>query len=178
MSAANLAQTASFFGSVPAKSLQEFVEQCEERHIAAGELVFQQGEPAETGLLLLEGLFEVSIETDKRVRNVGLVHPGEIVGEQGLFIQGAKRNATVQANKASKVLVIELSLLQEFSHNPAVAVLELHLLATLGRRVRTTNRLIQKAWKASPLPDPEPAPEETAPATLTQRILSFFRSGT
>ena len=176
MSAASLAQTASFFGSVPQGALQEFVERCEIQHVAAGELVFQQGELAETGLLLLEGLFEVSVETDKRVRNIGLVHPGEIVGEQGLFIRGAKRNATVQANKQSKVLVIELSLLQELSHNPAVAVLELHLLATLGRRVRTTNRLIQKAWKASPLPEPEP--KEVAPPTLTQRLLSIFRSGT
>ena len=175
MSTANLAQTASFLSSVPPKALQEFLDRCEVQQIAAGELVFQQGEPAETGLLLLEGLFEVSVETDRRVRNIGMVHPGEIVGEQGLFIQGAKRNATVQANQASKVLIIDLSLLQELSHNPAVAVLELHLLATLGRRVRSTNRLIQKAWKASPLPETEP--EATAPPTLAQRILSIFRSG-
>jgi len=175
VSTASLAKTASFFGSVPPSALEEFVERCEQRQIAAGELVFQQGEQAESGLLLLEGLLEVSVETNKRVRNIGLVHPGEIVGEQGLFIQGAKRNATVQANQLSTALVIELSLLQDLSHNPAVSVLELHLLATLGRRVRSTNQLIQTAWKATPLPEPESS--APSPTPLSQRILSIFRGG-
>jgi CRP-like cAMP-binding protein len=150
LSGADLAQIAGFFGGVSAADLEEFAARAELVSFEEGELVYQQGDPAHDGLLLLEGLLEVSIEASRQVRHVGLVRPGELVGEFGLFVSQAARNATVQANKASRGLRIEPGLLSELPENPAVAVLELHLLSALGRRMRNMNQLITLAWRDEP----------------------------
>jgi len=149
--------------------MRELAERCETTRFGPADLVYQQGDPGDTGLLLLGGLLEVSVETERRVRHLGLIHPGEIVGEQCLFMDGIHRSATVQANQESTALVLTPSLLVELSHNPAIAVLELHLLATLGRRVRQTNLVIQKAWKVAPQPTESPSP-----AGISQRLRSLF----
>jgi len=167
----DLTTIAPFFAGIPGDAMRELAESCETTQFGSGELVYQQGNPGDTGLLLLDGLLEVSVETERQVRHLGLIHPGEIVGEQCLFMDGIHRSATVQANKASTALVLAPTILADLSHNPAIAVLELHLLATLGRRVRQTNLLIQKAWKVSPQ-----APESLPAAGFSQRLRSLFGS--
>ncbi len=167
----NLSTLAPFFSGVPTEAMKELAQACETVRFSPADLVYQQGDPGETGLLLLEGLLEVSAETDRRVRHLGLIHPGEIVGEQCLFMDGIHRSATVQANQASAALVLDPTILSRLAENPAMAVLELHLLATLGRRIRQTNLVIQTAWKVPLAPPASPK----AP-TFSQRLRNLLGS--
>jgi len=137
------------FRDVSTKHINEFVAQCQSNSKQIGEVICTQGEQASHAMLLLHGKLSVSVSTGENNRHVGEVHPGEIFGEQGLFHSNGIRNATVIANESSTCLILTPKLMRVASSNDAVVALERHLIATMARRIRSTNLAIQKAWKES-----------------------------
>lgn len=159
------------FRSVPEASLEHLLQVCSPTRYRTAARIFEQGSPADQALLLVEGRLEVSVKSGSTHRHVGEIHPGEVVGEQALFVAGGRRNAAVFANQPSTALVLSPELFRSGSDDPAIAALERHLIATLARRIRKTNLEIQKAWKATRVEDSE---EVAEPSTIRDRLRSLF----
>jgi tryptophan 2,3-dioxygenase len=77
-----------------------------ERAIAAGELLFRQGDPADRVYLILEGTVAVYKERAERRVLIGRVGAGRCVGELAL-VRRAQRSATVAAETDVRVLEVD-----------------------------------------------------------------------
>lgn len=164
------------FKNVPESEIRELINQCEPSSYAMGAVVCHQGEPATNAMLLLEGKLDVSVRAESHTRSVGSIHPGEIFGEQGLFHSKGVRNATVLASKPSQCLKLTPKIMKTQANNKAMVALEQHLIATMARRIRSTNLQIQKAWKdESKNNQPtQQAPQEEQKTSLLGRLKSLF----
>jgi len=117
----------------------------------------------------------VSVRAESHTRSVGSIHPGEIFGEQGLFHSKGVRNATVLASRPSQCLKLTPKLMKTHANNKAMVALEQHLIATMARRIRSTNLQIQKAWKEeSKNNQPTNQPQEEQKTSLLGRLKSLF----
>lgn len=158
------------FKQTPRRSLDELCALAPPVHFPRGHTVFTQGAEADLALLLIDGRLVALVSQGRDEREVGDVRAGEIVGEQGLFVPGGKRSATVKAAEASTCLLLSTDVMDHAFHNPAIVALERYMLGTLARRIRNTNQGIQKAWKEAPLPDDD-APKSPS---LRDRLASLF----
>jgi len=170
MSVQKLAKLPLFRG-VPEASLKHLLEVCSPTRYRIAALVFEQNTMADKALLLVEGRLEVSVKSGSTHQHVGEIHPGEVVGEQALFVAAGVRNASVFANLPSTALILSPELFQSGGTDPAIAALERHLIASLARRIRKTNLEIQKAWKATRV---ETVEEVAEPSTIRDRLRSLF----
>jgi len=135
------------FKKVPKSDLARLTELSTASNYGIGDCICRQGEQATNAMLLVSGRLEVSIQTDSSVKHIGVIHPGEIFGEQGLFHSKGKRNATVLANRPSQCLTLTPDIMRLSHDNEAIGALERHLIATMARRIRSTNKAIQLVWK-------------------------------
>ncbi len=147
MSSPDVLASMFVFKGVPKRSLHELCILAPPVQFPLGATVFEQGKVADVALILIEGRLEVEVESRGQYRQVGQVHPGEIVGEQALFSRGGERSATVRAAIASTLLLLSPEMMERASGNPAMIAIEQQLLATLARRLRRTNQETQKIWK-------------------------------
>lgn len=77
-----------------------------ERHLAAGETLFERGATSHSLFFLNEGRLSAQVEgPDGTPRTVAVFMPGAVVGEMG-FYTGEGRSATVVADAASHLIVI------------------------------------------------------------------------
>jgi CRP-like cAMP-binding protein len=142
-------QELHLFRNVERKDLEKLVMLCQVINFPVGQTIYAQGSDAKDAMILLSGRLEVSVRTPISHRHLGDIHPGEIFGEQGLFHSDGSRNATVIANQDSFCLLVTSTLMRETWNNQAIVALEKHLIATMARRIRNTNRAILKVWKDS-----------------------------
>lgn len=147
------------FRNVDRNDVIRLVKMCEIRHFMPRNVIYPQGAPAENAMILVSGKLDVNIVTGSTERHLGDIHPGEIFGEQGLFHSGGVRSAQVVANKESVCLLITPELMRDTWNNQAIVALEQYLIATMARRIRTTNLEIQKIWKSEE--KKEETPEKT-----------------
>lgn len=157
------------FREVPKRALSELCILAPPVQFQIGAVLFEQGMTADVALLLIEGKLNVEVRGANQLRQLGQVHPGEIVGEQALFSRGGQRSATVRAAAASSCLLLSAEVLEKASTNLAVIAIERQLLATLARRIRGTNQEIQKVWKETN----ELAPPDNK-KSLATRLRSLF----
>ena len=162
------------FASVPRSDLEDLLRRAPSQQHARGTALFQQGDAAEDAVLLVDGMLGVSVQVGSLSRQVGSVRPGEIAGEQGLFVRGGVRNALVVATQPSVTLRLTPGLLQAARGNAAVVALEQQLIATLARRVRSTNLAIQKAWKEEARLRSTQQPATPNAPTFRDRLMSLF----
>ncbi|MDP2309471.1 MAG: cyclic nucleotide-binding domain-containing protein [Pseudomonadota bacterium] len=107
--------------------------------------LFLQGDPlSEHAWLLVTGRLSVLVTSGGQQRVMADVWPGEIVGEAALYARGRARSATVMTVGPSVVLRIPRSALLESENQPALIALELHLLETMAKRLRSTNVVLQR----------------------------------
>jgi len=135
------------FTNVPKGALGELCILAPPVQFPIGAMVFEQGKTSDVALLLIDGRLDVEVESKGQHRQVGQIHPGEIVGEQALFSRGGERSATVRAGTPSSCMLLSSEVMEQAQANPAIIAIERHLLATLARRIRRTNQEIQKVWK-------------------------------
>lgn len=174
MSVVEKLESMYLFKDVSRRSLQEFIVHAPPVQFPRGSEVFRQGSPADVALLLIEGRLTAQVEAGGEIRQVGEIRAGEVMGEQGLFIPGGRRSATVVAAEPCECLLVDRRVMDHAATNPAVVRLEQHLLGTLARRIRKTNQSIQMAWKAQ-APAADAAKEApTTPTTLRQRLSRMF----
>jgi CRP-like cAMP-binding protein len=113
----------------------QLVDRCIQRKYEKGQIVYCQGEPAESMLVLETGCLKISTfssEGDELV--VSKVLPGEIIGELGI-LSNVPRSATVTALQRSSALTLTRSVVMELiEKRPAVAVAMLQQMADMVRR--------------------------------------------
>lgn len=162
------------FRSVPREALVDLLQRAPAQRHPPGTVLFRQGDAAEDAVLLVDGLLEVSVQAGASNRHVGTVRPGEVAGEQGLFVRDGARNASVMVSQPSQTIRLTPGLLRDGRSNPAIVAIEQQLIATLARRVRSTNRAIQVAWKEESRRRAAAAPPEENAPTFAQRLMSLF----
>ena len=86
------------FASVPRSDLEDLPVAPTRQH-ARGTALFQQGDAAEDAVRWWMACWVCVCAGGEPVRQVGSVRPGEIAGEQGLFVRGGVRNALVVATQ-------------------------------------------------------------------------------
>lgn len=138
LDAENLFSETILFRDLSTEEVREIVRVSEQRGIAAGDLLFQQGDEARALYMIQSGELEVRA-TSPFADEVVLAHlgPGAVVGEMAL-LEGGSRSATVEA--LSDCTVFELShdafnALRSRKRHAAFKLI-LNLARTLGERRR------------------------------------------
>jgi CRP-like cAMP-binding protein len=164
------------FKAVPRLSLEELVALAPPVQFAKDVIVFHQGAPTDVALLLIEGRLVATVEAGGEHQQVGDIRAGEIVGEQGLFLPGGRRSATVTTAEACTALLLSPKVMDHAASNPAIITLEQQLLGTMARRIRKTNQAIQQVWKSdtSGATTSATANRSAEPTTLRQRLANLF----
>lgn len=108
------------------------------RRLAAGDILFQEGEASDTVYVLLSGSLKVYSRNDAGREVVyNVLQPGEMLGE--MVLDGGPRSASVQALEPSECLAIEgddvRGLLRDYPEFAEVLVLK--LIARLRHATRT-----------------------------------------
>lgn len=133
------------FRGVPSAAVRELLTVTSLVSFPADRVLFLQGDPlSEDAWLLVTGRLSVLVASGDKQRVMADVWPGEIVGEAALYARGRARSATVVTVGPSVVLRIPRSALLASDDQPALIALELHLLETMARRLRTTNVVLQR----------------------------------
>lgn len=132
---------------VPAESIAWVLRQSPPVEYAAGQVLFREGEPADSALLVVHGELAVFVDGPDGQRQVGQVGAWDVVGETALYATSQTRSATVRASRDSTCLVVSVDMLAAAADNPVIAALEYHLLHTLTHRIRMTNQAIQDVWR-------------------------------
>ncbi|HEY3358727.1 MAG TPA: cyclic nucleotide-binding domain-containing protein [Polyangia bacterium] len=103
--------TTGAFARIGADQQRIIAEMMRVEEFAQGELVFEQGEPADCVLVVAEG--RLAIYVPDSVGPVEVVGPGELLGEYGLFA-GFVRTATVRAETDTRVLTLDYERFRAF----------------------------------------------------------------
>ncbi len=109
------------FSRVPAANVQRVFERMEPVDCAAGQIVLEQGSPANHYYVVRNGTFEVSHRTgpDTPTVEVARLGPGDTFGEEAL-VSGAERNATVRALETGTVMRMTRDAFVELIQEPAL----------------------------------------------------------
>jgi CRP-like cAMP-binding protein len=160
------------FRGVPEADLQAFEALCTPVNLGVGHVIFRTGEAADSAMLLVSGRLVASVGG----RELGEIHPGELLGELGLLGRGQRRSADVSAREPSFALLLPPNPLASGDRNLAVVAIERHLLATLARRIRRTNQALSSVWRDDGPAQPSAAavsPSSPAPS-LRSRLARLF----
>ena len=161
------------FRSVPPSALAELWQLGKFTAIKEGQVVLKQGDEANAALLLLQGELEAVVGSGPKEKAVGRIRAGELVGETAIFAKGGKRSANVRAVKPSNCLLIGPRVMSASLDNPALVFLEIHMLATMAKRIRGTNQTIQGIWEEA-APTPVRTPTAKRSGGFRDRMRALF----
>ena len=138
--------TADFLADVPLFALldeaerQALLERLEVRKLAAGTVLFNDGDPGSSLYVVRSGEVEISFRTTTGDRMVlETAGPGAFFGELSL-LDGGARTATATVTKDTEALILDREGLQHFlERNPHAAM---DILAATSRRLRENVRLL------------------------------------
>jgi CRP-like cAMP-binding protein len=129
---------------VPDEDVERLLSVARRRAFSRNEVVFHQGDPAETMHLIRRGRFAVRIATPLGdVATIAILGAGDCFGELAIIGAEADRSATVVALEPSETHSVNRNDLRQFREtHPQVSDLLLNLLAG---RIRRTNALLAEA---------------------------------
>ena len=138
-----------------------------------GEVVFHEGDPSRTVLLIEEGEVEVAKAAGAGEVLLGTVGPGEFVGEMGV-IEGRPRNATVRARGLVRGEMLERRLfLERVSRDPRLAF---GALLRLSERLHAADERLADAAAHSPEETHATAPADAVSAVADDRLVLIAAS--
>ena len=140
-----------------------------EQVLRPGELLFRQGDDADSLAVVLTG--ELSVEVGNV--EVGRVVGGELIGEATAFLPAEVRSATVRARTPTRLALLSRAALGGLRarRSPVFFTLLEQATLTLARRVRATNLRIAAAAQGDVA-----APTRTEPSALA-RLWKVFKAG-
>ena len=104
------------------QTLTELAQCLRSVEVHAGEIVIQQGDPADRMFLVRSGRLRVLVDQDDGLRTVRELGAGAAIGELAL-LTGAPRSATVQAVRDGELLELDADIFDELLHrDPGLAV--------------------------------------------------------
>jgi len=149
---ATAAETVALLHRVPAfetlgdEDLARVAEVVVPRRLAAGEVVFREGDGSDTCYIVRSGHARAVREhVDGRSLTLAHFGPGDIFGELAMF-DDEKRSATVEALEETEVMaILGGDMRRLLGRHPDIAV---KLVVALGRRLRETNaRLTRQSFQ-------------------------------
>lgn len=170
--------TAEMLAGVPLFALLDeheravLAEQMEVRQFAAGEVIFNFGDPGDSMFVVRAGAVDLTVKTKtgEQIKLESAEH-GDFFGEISLLDEGP-RTAEARARTAVELLEIDRDDLDElFKLKPAAAM---DLLAATGRRLRHTSLLLRNA--ATRNPNEEVEDTRTAVMRVADWIAEFSGS--
>ena len=100
------------------ETLSQFLSYCEKRKFPKKGIIFREIEPAKSLYYILEGSVAVtSNDEDGNEIILSYLHPGEFIGELGLFIHDTERSAMVRAKTECKLAEISYEKFDELVKN-------------------------------------------------------------
>lgn len=177
MSDVDLLSSLYVFRDVPRSDLEALLSLTPPQQFDADHVLFKQGDRSDVAILVVDGKLEATIEAGGKLRRVGEIRPGEVVGENALFHPLARRSATVTALEKSRGLVISRELMDKGMDSRATVALETYLLGTMARRIRQTNRTLMQAWKESAPKETPVAEAAKAGGSLLDNLRRLFSGG-
>ena len=126
----------SLFDVLGGEFTEEILTLGRRRSLAAGEVLFRQGDPGDAAYVLLEGALEICVDIGTEKVCMAVLEPPQLVGEIAVFAD-EPRIATVNARVDTAVLVIERDALRGLVHKSGDAAQA--IIADLGRRLGTVN---------------------------------------
>lgn len=137
-----------FFAGLPEADLEWLSARAEPVEVKAGEVLMEEGAPADAAYVVVDGEFEIVKKADNRDITIAVRDPGQIIGEMALLDQ-APRSATVRALSPSHVLRIRGETFQQMLLDSSSAALS--LLQTVTRRLRQNESLLRQSEKMAAL---------------------------
>lgn len=101
-----LLRSVAGFGQLPAAVLQETTHLLEEQSFAVGTCLITEGDAGDGLYIIAEGQAEISILTADGRRAIGIIGPGECLGEIALLSPRNRRTATITAVSPLRALVL------------------------------------------------------------------------
>ena len=95
-------QQVTFFSACSRKDLQKVAKRSEDRRVAAGTTIVNEGENGTEFFVILDGTVSVS----RQGRQIATLGPGSGFGELALLLDKAPRNATVVADTDVGLVVV------------------------------------------------------------------------
>lgn len=130
-----------FFEALPAEHRQVLARVVRTRRVAAGEVLFEQGDPADSALFLGRGRVELSVRMPGGGTSpLAVLGAGEVLGELAL-IERHRRSATARADGEVEALVMHRDDLRALCahYHPASLALLRRLAELVARRVVQVN---------------------------------------
>lgn len=163
---------------LPPALLEQLAREGDTRSFAAGEVLFHQGDPADSLYILLTGRLRVySGNANGREVVYHVLEPGEFLGE--LLLDGGARSASVQAVTDAECVVVEGGVLRTLTraHPELAEHLMLKLIARLRHATLTIHRLALEGVfeRVGALLEESAVPEAgvlRVPAHLTQQQIA------
>lgn len=93
-------------GDIDAQTLDALLNAMTWHYVANGEVVFHQGDPSDGMYLLVNGRLRTTRETEEGIEDLGLIGPGEPVGEMGV-LTAEPRTATIYAVRESNLVKLK-----------------------------------------------------------------------
>jgi CRP-like cAMP-binding protein len=92
---------------LPSDEQGKLIERAKRRSYDAGEIVYQEGDPADSFHVVLDGRLAVTVTSaDGREQTAGIIERDEIFGELSLVMVEGHRRATVRALEPTETLII------------------------------------------------------------------------
>lgn len=119
-------QNIPLFAKLPAEDLDNLVSSVYEKELEKGEILFQEGDPADEAYIIKAGKLEILKETKSRKVLIAIREKNELIGEVSLF-QSTTRTATIRARVNSTLICIEKDVLDNvLERSPGAAKSMLH----------------------------------------------------
>ena len=131
-----LLQDSRIFSSLDHSQSQWLADNCEQKSLAAADVLFKQSERGDSAYLVTNGSLSVEVQTDINAVVVATIAKGDVVGEIAALSQ-IPRNATVRAIEHSTVAIIHRDqILKIIESNPIVSG---KIIAELGKHLAHMN---------------------------------------
>jgi len=104
--ASDVLEATSIFAALPAQARDELAAGAAIEEVAAGETLFEAGEPADALYVVDTGSFEVIADVDGEPRTLRTLSRGAVAGELGA-LAGAPRSATVRARRDATAVRVD-----------------------------------------------------------------------
>ena len=127
------------------QGLERFLQALQRVELSAGQLLIQEGDPADSLYVIESGHVSTVVQTAKGPQRLQRQSPGTIVGEIG-FLLGVRRTASVWTESDCVLHKLDLATLERLKHSAPDVVAELYqtMAHLLAARVVKSNQLIRR----------------------------------
>ena len=126
------------FSKLSDEALADVRSKLKERHLAAGEIIFNQGDIGDELIIVKEGVVSIFMPVESQTQDVQAIRifmPGQMLGEMALIDQ-KPRSASARAEEPSRILTLSKYDFQNLlEHSPELA---LSVMSGLSDRIRYT----------------------------------------